>query len=102
MSQAWATVLVVGAGTIVLKAVGPVGVADRQLPDRVTGLLELIAPAILAALVVVETFGSGRSLVLDARLAGAAVGVVAVLLRAPLWAVVIAGGAATALVRAVS
>ena len=102
MSQAWATVLAVGAGTVVLKAVGPVGVADRQLPDRVTGLLELIAPAILAALVVVETFGDGRSLVLDARLAGAAVGVVAVLLRAPLWAVVIAGGAATAFVRAVS
>ena len=102
MSQAWATVLAVGAGTVVLKAVGPVGVADRQLPDRVTGLLELIAPAILAALVVVETFGDGRSLVLDARLAGAAVGVVAVLLRAPLWAIVIAGGAATALVRAVS
>ena len=102
MSQAWATVLAVGAGAVVLKAVGPVGVADRQLPDRVTGLLELIAPAILAALVVVETFGDGRSLVLDARLAGAAVGVVAVLLRAPLWAIVIAGGAATALVRAVS
>jgi branched-subunit amino acid transport protein len=102
MSQAWAAVLAVGAGTVVLKAVGPVGVAGRQLPDRVTDLLELIAPAILAALVIVETFANGRSLVLDARLAGAGVGIVAVLLRAPLWAVVIAGGAATALVRAVS
>jgi branched-subunit amino acid transport protein len=102
MSEAWAAVLAVGAGTAVLKAVGPVGVAGRRLPDRLTELLALIAPAILAALIVVETFGNGRSLVLDARLAGAGVGLVAVLLRAPLWLVVIAGCVATALVRAVS
>jgi branched-subunit amino acid transport protein len=102
VSPAWAAVLAVGAGTMLLKAVGPVGVAHRRLPDRATELLELVAPAILAALVVVETFGSGRSLVADARLAGAAVGLVAVALRAPLWLVVVAGGAATALARVVS
>ena len=102
MSDAWTAVLIVGAGTIVLKSVGPVGVAHRRLPARVDQLLELIAPAILAALVVTETFASGRSLVLDARLAGLAAGIVAVVFRAPLWAVVIAGAAATALVRLVS
>jgi branched-subunit amino acid transport protein len=99
MSSAWAAVLAVGAGTVVLKAVGPVLVSGRRLPARATELLEMVAPAILAALVVTETFASGRSLVLDARLAGAAAGLVAVLLRAPLWAVVIAGALATALVR---
>ena len=102
MSDAWLAVLVVGAGTFVLKAVGPVGVAGRRLPERVDQLLELLAPAILAALVVTETFASGRSLVLDARLAGVAAGIAAVALRAPLWAVVVAGGAATALVRLLS
>jgi branched-subunit amino acid transport protein len=102
MSAAWATVLAVGAGTIVLKAVGPVGVSGRRLPPRATELLEVVAPAILAALVVTETFASGRSLVLDARLAGVAAGIVAVLLRAPLWVVVIVGAVATALVRLVS
>jgi hypothetical protein len=40
--------------------------------------------------------------VLDARLAGVAAGIAAVALRAPLWAVVVAGGAATALVRLLS
>ena len=40
MSAAWATVLVVGAGTIALKAVGPVGVSGRRLPGRVTELLD--------------------------------------------------------------
>jgi branched-subunit amino acid transport protein len=102
MSAAWMAVLFVGAGTVVLKSVGPVGVAHRRLPARVDQLLELIAPSILAALVVTEAFASGRSLVLDARLAGVAAGLVAVLLRAPLWAVIVAGAVATALVRLVS
>jgi branched chain amino acid efflux pump len=100
MSQAWVAVIVVGAGTTVLKAVGPVGVAHRKLPPRVEGLLDLVAPAILAALVVTETFASGRSLVVDARLAGALAGLVCVLLRAPFWLVVLAGALATAGVRA--
>jgi branched-subunit amino acid transport protein len=99
MSAAWATVLVVGAGTFALKAVGPVGVADRQLPRRIADLLSMVAPAILAALVVTETFAHGRSLVLDARIAGVAAGAVAALLRAPLWMVVLAGAVATAAVR---
>ena len=102
MSAPWATVLVVGAGTAVLKAVGPVGVSGRRLPPRIAKLLEMVGPAILAALVVTETFASGRSLVLDARLAGVAAGIVAVLFRAPLWLVVIVGAVATALVRLVS
>ena len=102
MSAQWATVLAVGAGTVVLKAVGPVGVSGRRLPPRIAELLEVVAPAILAALVVTETFASGRSLVLDARLAGVAAGIVAVLLRAPFWLVVVVGALATALARLVS
>jgi branched-subunit amino acid transport protein len=99
VSAAWATVIAVGAGTVVLKAVGPVGVADRQLPQRVAGLLSMVGPAVLAALVVSETFAHGRSLVVDARIAGVVAGGVAVLLRAPFWGVVLAGAVATAAVR---
>jgi branched-subunit amino acid transport protein len=102
VSAAWQAVVAVGAGTVVLKAVGPVGVAGRRLPSRVTDLLTMVAPAILAALVVSETFASGRSLVLDARVAGLAAGAAAVALRAPLWLVVVAGATATALVRLLS
>jgi hypothetical protein len=65
-------------------------------------LLALVAPALLAALVVTETFSHGRGLVLDARVVGVAAGAAAVALRAPLWAVVLAGAVATALVRLVS
>jgi branched-subunit amino acid transport protein len=102
VSAAWATVLAVGLGTVVLKSVGPVGVAGRRLPQQVTNLLVLVGPAILAALVVTETFASGRSLVVDARLAGLLAGIGAVLLRLPIWAVIVCGGVATALVRLLS
>jgi branched-subunit amino acid transport protein len=102
VSAAWATVLAVGVGTVALKAVGPVGVAGKQLPPRIAGLLSMVAPAILAALVVSETFAHGRSLVLDARVAGVAAGAVAIALRAPLWAVVVVGAAATAVARLIS
>ena len=100
MSAGWATVIAVGVGTMLLKAVGPVGVAGRTLPAPVERLLDLVAPAILAALVVVETFASGRHLVVDARLAGVGAGVVCVLARAPLWVVVLCGALASAAVRA--
>jgi len=102
VNTAWATVLAVGAGTVVLKSVGPVGVANKELPPRVAQLLSMVAPAILAALVVAETFAHGRSLVVDARLAGVAAGAVAIALRAPLWVVIVAGALATAGVRLIS
>ena len=102
MSAAWATVAAVGVGTFALKAVGPVGVADRQLPRRVADLLAMVGPAILAALVVSETFAHGRSLVVDARIAGVGVGAVAAVLRAPFWVVVLLGATATAAVRLIT
>lgn len=102
MSAAWVTVLAVGAGTVVLKSVGPVGVANKELHPRAAELLSMVGPAILAALVVAETFAHGRSLVVDARLAGVAAGAAAIALRAPLWVVIVAGAAATAAVRLVS
>ena len=99
MSAVWATVLATGVGTVLLKAVGPVGVAGRQLPPRVASLLSMVGPAILAALVVSETFAHGRSLVVDARIAGVAAGAVAILLRAPFWVVIVVGAVATAVAR---
>jgi branched-subunit amino acid transport protein len=100
VSAGWVTGVAVGIGTVLLKAVGPVGVAGRRIPPVVDTLLSSIAPAILAALVVTEAFASDRHLVVDARLAGVGAGIVLVLLRAPLWLVVLCGALATAGVRA--
>jgi branched-subunit amino acid transport protein len=92
----------VGVGTFALKAVGPVGVSGRRLPARLVELLDMVGPAILAALVVTETFAHGRSLVIDARLIGVAAGLVAIALRAPIWLVVLVGAVVTAAARLVT
>lgn len=96
---AWIVVAVVGAVTMTFKATGPVLLGRRQLPPRVLALVELVAPVMLAALVVTQTVGGDEELVFDERLAGVAVGGVAALLRAPLLAVIVVAGAVTALAR---
>ena len=101
MSSVWVVVLVVGVATVVLKATGPVLLGGRKLPDSVAGVVELLAPVLLSALVVTQTVGGDNELVLDARLAGVGAGAVAIAARAPLPAVVVVAAAATALVRAV-
>ena len=93
--------LVVGASTIALKGAGPVLLGGRRLPPAVAGPLALLAPSLLAALVVTQTFADGRRLVLDARAAGVAAAAVAIALRAPLLVVVVVAAVATALVRLV-
>ena len=65
MSDAWIVVLAIGACTVVFKALGPVVIGGRQLPPRLAGVVALLAPTLLAALVVVSTFATGRTLVVD-------------------------------------
>jgi branched-subunit amino acid transport protein len=102
MNRVWAVVLIVGAATIALKATGPVLLGDRRLPQRLTGVVALLAPVLLAALVVTQTVGGDGELVLDARLAGVGAAAVAIVLRAPLPLVVVLAAATTALARALS
>ena len=70
MSATWIAVLVVGAFTISFKAAGPVLLAGRQLPARLVSVFELLAPSLLAALVVTQSVGGKGGIVLDARLVG--------------------------------
>lgn len=95
----WVVVAVVGLVTIAFKALGPVLLGGRELPPRVAAVVDVLAPAMLAALVVTQTFGSDGELVLDARLLGVAAGGVAIVLRAPLLVVMVVAGMTTALVR---
>jgi branched-subunit amino acid transport protein len=69
-------VSLVGAGTIVCKAVGPVLLGGRSLPPYLAGIMDMLAPALLAALVVTQAVGADRRLVFDERLLGIAAGVV--------------------------
>jgi branched-subunit amino acid transport protein len=99
MSDAWLVVLVVGACTIALKAAGPVLLGGRELPPRVREGFEVLAPALLAALVVTQAFGEDGELVFDERLVGVGVASVAVRFRAPLIVVMVLAAVSTALVR---
>lgn len=101
MSSTWLVVLLVGAGTVAIKAAGPVLLGGRPLPARLTGIVGLLAPAVLGALVAVQTFGDGRALSIDERLIGVAAAGIALWRKAPLLVVVIVAAAATALTRLV-
>jgi branched-subunit amino acid transport protein len=102
MSAPWLAIVVVGAATIVLKATGPVLLGGRDLPPRVNALVVLLAPAVLAALVITQVVGGDRELVFDARLVGLGAAIIAIALRAPLLVVVVAAAAATAGARALT
>jgi branched-subunit amino acid transport protein len=102
VSAVWLCVLVVGAATVALKAAGPVLAAGRQLPEGASRVVDLLAPALLAALVATQAFATDEELVLDERAAGLLAGGVAILLRAPLLVVVLAAAATAAGLRAIS
>jgi branched chain amino acid efflux pump len=83
-----------------LKAVGPVVAGGRQLGPRARGTLDLVAVPLLAALILVQTLGDGRRLVVDARVPALAVAAVLVWRRAPFLVVVLAAAGTAALLRA--
>ena len=99
MTDVWLVVALTGVATVLIKATGPVLLGGRELPPRLLGAVELLAPAVLSALVVTQVFADGRELVLDSRLVGLAAGAAAVAARAPLIVTVVAAAATTALVR---
>lgn len=103
MSTLWVAVLGCAVGCYLLKLAGlsvPPRVLERPVVRRVA---DLIPVALLAALIAVQVFAtgdsSGQHLVVDARLAGLAAAVLALLLRAPFIVVVFVAAAVAALVR---
>lgn len=57
MSTLWLTILLVAAVSIGFKALGPAVLGDRQLPDRAVRVIALLAPALLAGLIVTDIAG---------------------------------------------
>ena len=100
MTTLWVTIIAVALANAAIKAAGPVLVGGRDLPARVVAVIALLAPALLAALVVTETFGEDRHLVLDERAIGVAVAGLMLALRAPVLIAVALAAVATALTRA--
>ena len=101
-AEAWLVVAVVGVATIAIKASGPLVLRAGELPAPLARIVDLLAPAVLAALVATQAFASDERLVLDERAAGLAAAGASVALRAPILATVAIAAATTALLRALA
>lgn len=98
----WTAVVAGGLGCYLLKLAGlsvPEKVLDHPVAARVA---DYIPVALLAALVAVQVLADGSTLALDARLAGLAVAVVLLVLRAPFLVVVFGAALVAALLRLVT
>jgi hypothetical protein len=95
-------IAIVGASLIAfaLKFAGYTVPPEFLEKPRVSRVTALLPAALLAALVVMQTFTTGANLALDARAAGLAAAAVALLVRAPFIVVVIAAAGTAAALRA--
>ncbi len=97
------TIAVLAVTTVAIRASGPVLVGGRELHPRLFAVIGLLAPALLAALVVTETLsGADNGLVVDERAAGVAAAGVALALRASVVPVIVVAAVVTALARALA
>ncbi|OLF14806.1 AzlD domain-containing protein [Actinophytocola xanthii] len=95
----WLAIGCVALLSFAMKAVGPAVLGDRELSGRARGVVALLAPVLLAGLVVVNVAGPGwRGL--DWTLVVGLGGVVAArACRAPVLVAVLAGVVVTAVLR---
>ena len=95
----WIWILIASGISYLTKLAGylvPARLMENPHMTRVAGTLTI---GLLASLTAVNTFSSGQSLVIDARLAALVAAGVALWLRAPFLVVVLVGAGAAALAR---
>ena len=68
----WLVIGLTAAVTFAIKGAGPAAMGDRQLPAALSGVVVLLAPALLAALVVTQALADGPALRIGADTAGVA------------------------------
>jgi hypothetical protein len=100
--RVWLVVLAVGTATIALKAAGPLLLARKPLGARALAVVDLVAPVMLVALVVTQTVGGDRTLVVDARVAGVAAAGFVLWRGAPIVPAMVVAAVVTALLRALT
>jgi branched-subunit amino acid transport protein len=99
-TPAWAVVGLCAVVTAAIKATGPIALGGRTLPAWFSGIISMMAPALLAALVAVSAFADGRHLAIGADTAGVAVAGALFLRGASVLTGVVVAAAVTALLRA--
>lgn len=95
----WHIILLASIAVFALKLLGylvPSRLVERPTPSRVANLLTV---ALLSALIVVQTLGSGQGIAIDARVPAVVVAAGLFALRVPFIVVVVAAAGVAALVR---
>ncbi len=101
MSAAALTIAVLAVTSALTRASGVLIMHGRRLPPRLEGVVDLLAPALLTALIMVETVGGDNSIEVTASIAGvAAAGGILWRKRDALLPAILIAAAVTALLRA--
>ncbi|KIA63397.1 AzlD domain-containing protein [Nocardia vulneris] len=95
----WAAIFLVALISIGFKAAGPVLLGDRAMRPRMAGVIALLAPALLAGLVLTDVTGPDWSGIDGTLCAGLAAIAVTYALRMPVLAAILCGVALTAALR---
>lgn len=95
----WLSVLAVTVATWAMKASGPLALGDRQLRPTAIKVTTLMAPVLLAGLIVVDLGGAGWNDLDWEQVLGVGVAGLARTVKAPMLLAVVCGIAATALLR---
>ena len=97
------SVILIGGAALVtaaIKAAGPVALGGRELPAAFTGVIALMAPALLAALVVTSALADRDEWAIGADTAGVAAGGLVVWRSGSIIACVLVAAGVTAGLRA--
>ncbi len=95
----WTTIALVALVTFAIKGVGPALLGDRELPPAFTRVVLLLAPALLAALVITNAAADGTRVQIGADTAGVAVAGLLLLRGVGVLPVVVVAAVVTALLR---
>ena len=98
----WQVVILASIAVLALKLLGylvPPSLIEKPVPARIAGLLTV---ALLSALIVTQTIGSGQGVTLDARVPALVVAAWLFALRVPFILVIVAAAATAALIRALT
>lgn len=96
----WGVIGACAVATAFMKGIGPFALGGRDLPARVVGVVTLLAPALLAALVVTQALADGRHVGVGADTVGVAASGVVLWRGASILVAVAVAAAVTAGLRA--
>jgi len=100
--ELWLILIGTAIVTALIKAAGPIALGGRELPAWAGSVVGLMAPALLAALIVTQAFADGERLAVGADTAGVVVAGIALARGASILIGLGLAVAVTALLRAVT